>query len=412
MKKILIFSITSLLIISGCKKEYYKPDIQTAGTGISKNMIIDNDPATLNQRITYVNNVPSYVFNESGVAKDLGDNGSKGASVTLNLIAALYPPTYNGETLQASHVRLIGNYAYVAYNTQGSRYLGGVDVVDVSSPCNPVLVSSVVFINQETNQGIDVSSVEAYEPASGEGNTRVWITGADETTDSAFVEQFELNSMHQFESDQTLKFNLPGYVGTDVRYFDNKIFVSSGNNGGLTVLDDQMTQISYMDINNARSVDINPDYEIVLGGNPGHLYNPGVWDNEIGGAMNEEAKSIVRLHNQFALVALGEEGVKSYDLSTATPPTPVSSLPAPVVPAGATASDYVSNGVSVSDNGWVYIADGAGGLDVAKMDSNGNLTWLGNINVGASANYVEANKEYVFVARGVLGLKIIKVTEH
>ncbi len=375
-------------------------------------MIINNDPVSLSQRMAVDNNAQSYVFDDSVVPKDLGSKGAKGASVTLNLIAALYPPTYNGEVLQASHVRIAGNYAYVAYNTQGSRYLGGVDVVDISSPYNPVLVSSVVFINPETNKGIDVSSVEAYEPAGGEGNTRVWITGADETSDSAFVEQFELNSMHQFESGQTVKVDIPGYVGTDVRYFDNKIFVTSANDGGLTILDNQMNKLSYMDINNARSVDINPDYEVVLGGNPGHLYYPGIWDKEIGGAMNEGAKSIIRLHNQFALVALGEEGVRSYDLSTATPPTPVSSLPTPLVPDGATASDYVSNGVSVTGNGWVYIADGAGGLDVAKMDGSGNLTWLGNVNVEASANYVEANNEYCFVARGVKGLKIIKVTEN
>jgi hypothetical protein len=90
----------------------------------------------------------------------------------------------------------------------------------------------------------------------------------------------------------------------------------------------------------------------------------------------------------------------------------ISALPRPVVPDGESPNDYVTNGVSVSDNGWVYIANGAGGLDIAKIDTGGQLTWMGNIILGASVNFVEANTDYVFVARGVLGLKILKVTEN
>jgi hypothetical protein len=37
---------------------------------------------------------------------------------------------------------------------------------------------------------------------------------------------------------------------------------------------------------------------------------------------------------------------------------------------------------------------------------------MGNINLGASVNFVEANANNVFVARGVLGLKILKVIEN
>jgi hypothetical protein len=36
---------------------------------------------------------------------------------------------------------------------------------------------------------------------------------------------------------------------------------------------------------------------------------------------------------------------------------------------------------------------------------------LGNIDLGASVNFVEASDNYVFVATGLGGLKILKVTE-
>jgi hypothetical protein len=288
--------------------------------------------------------------------------------------------------------------------------LGGVDIVDISSPADPKLVSSVIFINKETNKGKDVSSVDVkFSPPA---KNILWITGADETRDSAFAERYELNSSNQFESGKSVNFSLKGYVGTDVRFYNDKVYVTSGTGGGLTILDNQMKEVSFMDIGNARSVDVNKDFEIALGGNPGHLYNPGIWDKEIGGSTDPEAKSILRLYNKFALVALGEEGLKCYDVSSNMPSTVISSLPRPVVPEGESPMDYVTNGVSVSDNGWVYVANGAGGLDIAKIDTDGQLTWMGNVNLESSVNFVEANANYVFVARGVLGLKILKVTEN
>jgi len=375
-------------------------------------MLINNNLNTLNERISLADNTSAYIFGDTAKKTIKSSKGTLSSSVTIQLIARLSPPEYNGEVLQASHVRIVDHYAYVTYNTQGPRYLGGVDIVDISSPADPKLVSSVIFINKETNKGKDVSAVDVKYSQAAESNTFLWITGADETRDSAFAERYKLNSSNQFESGQSVNFSLKGYVGTDVKFYNDKVYVTSGTGGGLTILDNQMKEVSFMNLENARSVDVNKDFEIALGGNPGHLYNPGIWDKEIGGSTDPEAKSILRLYNKFALVALGEEGLKCYDLSSNIPSTVISALPRPTVPEGESPRDYVTNGVSVSNNGWVYIANGAGGMDIAKIDTDGQLTWMGNVNLDASVNFVEANANYVFVARGVLGLKILRVTEN
>ena len=169
-----------------------------------------------------------------------------------------------------------------------------------------------------------------------------------------------------------------------------------------------MNKLDFYELDNARSVDVNTEYIIGLGGNPGHLFIPNRLNKDVGGASDPEAKSILRLYNNFALVALGEDGLKCFDLYSNTPENPISSLPRPAIN-GYNPWEYVTNGVSVS-NGWVYIANGAGGLDIAKLNCNGKLTWLGNINLHSSVNFVEASSEYVFVATGS-GLKILKVTE-
>jgi hypothetical protein len=411
MKKLLIFYITIFIIGVSCKKKDDQSVVDTSDKLGSEKMLINNDLNSLNKRISSIENAPSYIFGDTAKKTIKSNKGTVTSSVTIQLISHLLPPVYKGEVLQASHVRIVDHYAYVTYNTQGSRYLGGVDIVDISSPSSPLLVSSVLFINQETNKGKDVSSVDVKYSPSAKSNTLLWITGADETSDSAFVERYELNSSNQFESGKSINFYLKGYVGTDIRFYNDKIYVTSGTGGGLTILDNQMNEVSFLNLENARSVDINKDFEIVLGGNPGHLYKPGFWDKEIGGATDPGAKSIIRLYNKFALVALGEEGLKCYDVSSDLPTAVISALPRPTVPEGESPLDYVTNGVSVSENGWVYIANGAGGLDVAKIDTNGQLIWMGNIKLDASFNFVEANENYLFVARGTLGLKILKITE-
>ena len=412
MKQSLLFCIIIFLIVIGCKKNDDQTIRKSSDNIGSKGMLINNNLNTLNERISLADNTSAYIFGDTAKKTIKSSKGTLSSSVTIQLIARLSPPEYNGEVLQASHVRIVDHYAYVTYNTQGPRYLGGVDIVDISSPADPKLVSSVIFINKETNKGKDVSAVDVKYSQSAESNTFLWITGADETRDSAFAERYKLNSSNQFESGQSVNFSLKGYVGTDVKFYNDKVYVTSGTGGGLTILDNQMKEVSFMNLENARSVDVNKDFEIALGGNPGHLYNPGIWDKEIGGSTDPEAKSILRLYNKFALVALGEEGLKCYDLSSNIPSTVISALPRPTVPEGESPRDYVTNGVSVSNNGWVYIANGAGGMDIAKIDTDGQLTWMGNVNLDASVNFVEANANYVFVARGVLGLKILKVTEN
>ena len=412
MKHSLLFCIIIFLIVIGCKKNDDQTIRKSSDNIGSKGMLINNNLNTLNERISLADNTSAYIFGDTAKKTIKSSKGTLSSSVTIQLIARLSPPEYIGEVLQASHVRIVDHYAYVTYNTQGPRYLGGVDIVDISSPADPKLVSSVIFINKETNKGKDVSAVDVKYSQAAESNTFLWITGADETRDSAFAERYKLNSSNQFESGQSVNFSLKGYVGTDVKFYNDKVYVTSGTGGGLTILDNQMKEVSFMNLENARSVDVNKDFEIALGGNPGHLYNPGIWDKEIGGSTDPEAKSILRLYNKFALVALGEEGLKCYDLSSNIPSTVISALPRPTVPEGESPRDYVTNGVSVSNNGWVYIANGAGGMDIAKIDTDGQLTWMGNVNLDASVNFVEANANYVFVARGVLGLKILKVTEN
>lgn len=398
MKKLLFLLIITFLF--SCGKEEIKKEIN------DDNIIINNDMGSLSSRMILVSSPPDVDFQ----GRDLtGFNKSFG----ITLVAQLLPPSLGMETLQASHIRIVGNHAYIAYNTQGPRYLGGVDIVNISNPNVPVLISNATW------DGKDISSIDVESQGSGNHN-RVWLAGAEENNEDletpAIVERYELNSSNQFKhvSEPRRYYDLKGYVGTDIKFSDQQgpptIYATSGTDGGLTILNNGLNlKEPFLNLDNARSVDVNSNYVIAFGGNPGHLYRPNWWYQFIGGATDPEAKSMVRLSGSLAIVALGEEGVKVFDLASGTPFSPASSLPRPEVPEGAINPwEYVSNAVSVSGN-TVYIANGAAGLDIATLNGS-QLVFQGNIDLGASANFVDAGSGYIFVATGLGGLSILKVT--
>lgn len=408
MKKFLTIMLLAGIFFVSCEKNDPQPVIETT----NDSMVINNDLNDLSDRL---------ITNPTPDTDTIGDNGnmlkSTNTSVVIQQIAQLLPPTYNNETLQASHIRIVGNYAYVSYNTQGPRYLGGIDIVDISDVNNPVLISGAVFINVETNEGKDISSVDIESKGN---NNFVWLVGAEEGNENlntpAIVERYILNESNQFKHVDEARqyYDLPGYVGTDVKFSTDQggptVFATSGTGGGLTVLNNGMNLKEYHEFDNARSVDVTKDYVVALGGNPGHVFSPNLWNEPIGGANDPEAKSILKLYGDHLLVALGEDGLKCFDLTSNTPFTEVSSLPRPVIPVDALNEwNYVTNSVSVL-NDWVYVANGEGGLDVAKFD-NGQLIGMGNINLTESVNYVESGNGYVFVATGLAGLTILKVVE-
>lgn len=68
--------------------------------------------------------------------------------------------------------------------------------------------------------------------------------------------------------------------------------------------------------------------------------------------------------------------------------------------------DVVTNAVSVNDD-YVFVANGANGLNAYK--SGDELTLMGTVGINGSANYVKTSGDYIYVASGKGGLKIIKM---
>ncbi|WP_439475827.1 hypothetical protein [Algoriphagus formosus] len=321
----------------------------------------------------------------------------------LELLSEVKPPQLQEQSLRAANVRITGDLLAISYNFEGSTYLGGIDIVNISEPNSPRLVTQVLFE--------DGSVSDAFIDGD-----HLYFAGAldiDQTSgisSPAIVGKIQLNDASQ-ATDSYSQIDLPSFVGTySEKGFDRYLATSGNSGGGLTILDQSFERIGFIDLPNARSVAIGDTTAAVLQGEPGRI---AVLDNNltlinqfsIAGAGNPEAKGQVDYFNSFLAVAGGPDGVLIYnpiegDLITTLEMSPIE---------GVADSDIVANGL-VADGSSLFMANGAAGLYVADLIGN-ELGILGTFNINASANGVAVSNDLVVIANGTAGTRILKLTK-
>ena len=373
-------------------------------------MTVTNDEAAFSDRVEYFDDldipVDSTVLPQGAMAK-------RSAKFSLKQRAQVKPPKSGGITLQATHVALDGNYAYVSFNVQGETYLGGVEVFDVSNVRRPRLISQGIF------NTTDVSAV-SY------ANGKVYL--AEATSDTGFVYPAAVEEIALSHNKLTLTSRRTGvmsYVATDAKVSGSKVFVTSGSGGagvgGLSILDVSTFEVTSTDpFLDARSVALGQSSVAVMQGTPARLRlydaSSGSFVQEIfaGGANIPESKSTVVVASTRAFVAAGDEGLKVVDLGTGNI---VDSL-ARVTVRNLDPSVTVTNAASV-DGDLVFMANGEAGVYVAEAafdlettpSGKPKLKNLGQLNFGSlqSANFVASSNSILFVAAGTGGLKIVEI---
>jgi hypothetical protein len=414
-KSLLGFLIVFIVLaVVSCKKD-------TSGSGALKlqdgNIIISYDQTSLNSRVTTTNQVMRVYDIEQNTLKsttstpvvDLSKN------YVFKLRAEVSPLTYDGNTLQATHVKIVDNMAFVTYNTKGDTYLGGLEVINVSDISSPKIVWQAIF------KTVDISSVDYY-------NNKIYLAGAvnldAETSVASYIsrpailEVLSLNSDHEISKVDTIV-GLDSYTGTDVRATSSGIYTTGGTDGYLKVFDSNLKQLKSTSLTDARSIDVNTDKVFVLQGGgssqTGGIVNvfnkadaSSVASYHVGGANQLQAKSKLSVSDKYIFAALNEGGVQMLNLDGTVKQT----IASPTVPSGADADNYVSNAVSLNGD-LVLIANGEAGLYVGGLISSrdDSLAILGKIKFedGASSNYVESKDSVIFVATGLGGLKILSL---
>lgn len=315
----------------------------------------------------------------------------------------LNSPEVDGAFVQATHIVFKANKLYLSYNTEGELVRGGLEVIDFTDPDHPQVMATGI-------RDGEFSSLDIFtNPAS--GTSYLLMAGAGWPLDgqpSPQVRLFELNASGYPVMNPTI-IDLDGFTATDI----NRLGVVSGTDGGFYILDELTLSFAELEVNldDARSVAFDPVSQqyVVLTGTPGALItgipnNPVTYD--LGGLEVLGSKAIVRIWNGLAFVSLGQSGLKVIDMASGEVKA---SLDRPDIPEGENPNNFVTNGLSVHEEGYVFIANGAAGVYVAKYEASGELTVLGSLDLDASVNYVEARGEYLFAATGSKGVAIIKM---
>jgi hypothetical protein len=407
--RVILILITVIALFS-CQKDSPPVDHPEDDFIVMGNLLVNSNRAQLAARVTYKNEiVPIVDTDASSLLK--GTEAFPEIDLTKNyafkLKAEVDPPVYEDHTLQATHVNIKDDYAFVTYNTRGPKWLGGIEIFDVSDIKNPVIISSAILEN------MDVSAVDYADG-------KIYVVGATgDYEEKGFVspacmEVISLDAAMAFDKVDTL-IDIPSYAGTDIKVAAGYIFATSGSTGGLTVFDAAYALAGTEEISDARSVDTNSDQLFVLQGQEGRVNVFELPDAayietyHVGGATIPESKSEIAVSDDYIFAALNEGGLSMLNLDGSMK----QSLPKPATPAGALDENHVTNSVSLNGD-LVLIGNGESGIHVGGLiaEKNDSLWMLGAMEFGESqsANFVESKDEVIFVATGIGGLKILAIS--
>jgi hypothetical protein len=338
-----------------------------------------------------------------------------GALVTLHLVAEVAPPSVGGQALQATSVSIVGNLAVVSYNMRGAQYLGAIDVFDISKEHKPELKSYAVFQNADIN-AVSTNGVNVF--------------AAEATDDATFGSPAVAELMSLQGSNLVLNGNarreLSSFAATSMAVAGSRAYATSGDGGSLFTFDlpsftPTATSISLHD---ARWVAVAGGKVVVVQGTPGQI---AVFDQTslaplgtfpFTGADVAESKSTVELAGGKAFIAAGSGGVQ---VLSATTGAVVGSVARPdPASLGLDPSVVVTNAASVDNNllfisngeAGVYLAQGSQAFSATGSEAAQQITMLGRLQFGnlQSVNHVAYKSEHLFIAAGLGGIKIVKVT--
>jgi len=358
----------------------------------AERIVLENDHEILNGRIKYFNQeIP--LDSSSSFSKT---SSSKRPHTKLILLAEIEPPEIDGHKLQANHVTLSNDYAYVSYSTRNNEFRGGVEILDLKTADRPVSRSVILFRDTDLSMAI-------------EWDGRLYMGGA---TDSDHNSNFkspavlEVITLDDYRlTDISERVDLPSFNANDLACFDDAIFVTTGTTDGTLSIFDQhengLVLSKEIKINAAKAIDKNKEYFVVMEGTGTNLH---LFDRPsreflktipLGCPNFYKAKAEIQVVRNRIYLSAWDCGVMMYDLKKET----LKGFPAP--------EGGHCNAISVNLE-LAFMANGSDGLSVLFFSENG-FEEIGSTKFSGSTNFVATDGDLLFVANGSGGLKVLRI---
>lgn len=312
-----------------------------------------------------------------------------------------------GLQLSCTSVKLVDNLALVTYHVAGEPYGALLEVFDVTNPAKPVIVNQ--YWDQESDYNNVEIDTEVTTDKAGNTNRKVWVAGANKKmkeSNGATIFEFTLNNNVLGEYPEVKKVAVDGFSANCIEKNNGYLYASAGNTGGgfVCMSSDKYEKRGTYAIDGAKYITQNGDFMVgcVENGDNSKLLVFKANDKDlkpvreimIGGITPANGKDVVKLVDGKAYVCASDNGLKVFDVTTDSK-EPVYKF----------MGEYGgAHGVAV-DNGLIYVAHSGPGCYVIREKDH---EVLGNFNFKGSANFVCANKNYIFIANGIGGLNIVK----
>lgn len=388
-----IIALCLLLGIIGC-------DIQQEQGFEDDRLKITNDVEALNSRISYVN---QSITDQSGADKVL----AKTQDEFVHLANVQSPTDQNGNVLSATSVFYHKQLAFVSYHLNGSEYGGAVEMFDLSDPENPEILSQILFDDTDVNAiVVDENTKKAWFV----GGRDVDASGYDtEVHKGAILAEIIFEDKKLTENINELP--LPSFSGNAVVEMGQDVFATSGATGGgifqVDKNDFEITESIFK--STTKYIDRRKDDIVGLSvdGPNAKLYTIDFKSMSLDSletgldVLPKDGKNVIEHRDVITFAALGDKGVRGYDLNKQEES---------VYSFNPNGSD-VANGVT-ADAKYVFIAHGTDGLYITRKDKPNQeleLITQWNDESGGSANYVKTDPsgKCIFVAKGTDGLNIL-----
>jgi len=413
-QKFLMLLAVLFIGLTACNKS---EDIDTDIDDVIDNaFVINNNFDDLNTRMHIVREPIS----DNNSLKVL-DVGGDCYDYTWFLVAEVDAPIFAGEALSATDVRVYGDRVYVTYHRQGEDIAGGLEVIDISDPTAPVILSYAEFDDADINT-LAIDDMGAF------AGLRVFLAGSSRS--GAILRQLYTDTDGLItHRDLDIKLSSAYTDGTTtasangITLSDDYIYMSSGNSFGGTFQFDRndLSLLSHEEYTDAKSVTVNGgnagayQLSLVAGDNAKlKVHHVGTdrtllnsWD--LGTIIHQnvdepylgKATLSIREGENIAFIAMNSRGAKGINIETGEE---VYTTPVDMLTIGNT------HGLAV-DEKFIYLANSDDGLFIGCLTEEGEIIEVQRWDLdetGSSANMVQTSGDWVFVAKGGGGLKILR----
>jgi len=419
-----MITILILGLLFSCQEKSYDEEIEIIGEDDSTPYTISNDAYQLSNRITYINRTATIEPVVSGLS---GRNSSANVNGAQELyywehVAEVAPLVVEGRTLSATHITLADSKAYVSYHKQGNEHVGALEIIDLSNANFPSIISQASFLNADIN-------AVASDFEGNVASRKLWLAMSDSRHGAQLI---EIESIGGLLSENYKRVNLSNIIegsgvsasANGVAATSNFLYVTSGKtHGGTVVLNKQslkgVSSESYSDAkyvsvngvgNNSKVVSlVTGDNAAIKVGKVGSEINTTTYN--VGSIFHQNVLETYRgkstmefspINNNYLYIAKGKDGIALVDTDNGSTMTESKGT---MLVVGNT------NAVS-TDTDYVYAANGSDGISISPHPNSGEniepIFYWDLAQEDASANFIIADGEWVFVAKGGGGFKILR----